>query len=99
LDKVSLPYELIFFDGTDEEQRIWAISQYDISENKPLLILTGGAPIELEKQEKKDFYFDQGGSLTAKLGIKAVPAVVSQHEKSLLIREIKLSGVRDARIS
>ena len=40
LDMVSMPYELIFFDGEDEDQLKYVIKKYEESEIKPKLILT-----------------------------------------------------------
>ena len=88
LDVVSMPYELIFFDGEDEEQLKYVIKKYEESEIKPKLILTGGSPIKLEEEYKLDFYFDQRGVLIKQLGIKAVPAIVMQDGKVLKIREV-----------
>ena len=88
LDVVSMPYELIFFDGEDEEQLKYVIKKYEESEIKPKLILTGGSPIKLEEDYKLDFYFDQRGVLIKQLGIKAVPAIVMQDGKVLKIREV-----------
>ena len=88
LDVVSMPYELIFFDGEDEDQLKYVIKKYEESEIKPKLILTGGSPVTLEEEYKLDFYFDQRGVLIKQLGIKAVPAIVMQDGKVLKIREV-----------
>jgi conjugal transfer pilus assembly protein TraW len=90
LDMVSMPYELIFFDGEDEEQLKYVLKKYEKSEIKPKLILTGGSPIKLEEEYKLDFYFDQRGVLIKQLGIKAVPAVVRQEGKVLKIKEVEV---------
>ena len=83
-----MPYELIFFDGEDEEQLKYVIKKYEESEIKPKLILTGGSPIKLEEEYKLDFYFDQRGVLIKQLKIKAVPAIVMEDGKVLKIREV-----------
>jgi len=88
MDVVSMPYELIFFDGEDEEQLKYVIKKYEESEIKPKLILTGGSPIKLEEEYKLDFYFDQRGVLIKQLKIKAVPAIVMEDGKVLKIREV-----------
>ena len=88
LDVVSMPYELIFFDGEDEDQLKYVIKKYEESEIKPKLILTGGSPVKLEEEYKLDFYFDQRGVLIKQLGIKVVPAIVMQDGKVLKIREV-----------
>jgi conjugal transfer pilus assembly protein TraW len=91
LDVVSMPYELIFFDGEDEDQLKYVIKKYEESEIKPKLILTGGSPVKLEEEYKLDFYFDQEGEIIKKLGIKAVPAIVMQEDKVLKVKEVRLS--------
>ena len=42
------------------------------------------------RTRKVRLYFDQGGNLTNKFGIKAVPAVVEQEGKMLKVREVAL---------
>jgi conjugal transfer pilus assembly protein TraW len=90
LDTVSMKYELIFFDGRDDKQLDYAINRYNDSEIKPVLILTGGSPIEIEEKYKIDAYFDQKGLLIKKFGIIQVPAVIAQDGKVLNIREVKV---------
>lgn len=95
-DYVSLNYELIFLDGNDEDHVKWAITRYQEAGIKPKLILVSGSPIELENEYDIDFYFDQSGVLTLKLGIEQVPALVYQKGKKLEIKEfdLKLWGKR-----
>lgn len=88
LNLVSLPYDVIFFDGEDEKQLEYGLLEYKIGEIKPKLILTGGSPIEVEEKHGIDVYFDQGGVLTKQLGISQVPAVMSQEGQRLKIREV-----------
>lgn len=54
------------------------------------LILVKGAPLELMKARQRRFYFDQGGNLTEKFGIRAVPARVRQNGRMLEVSEITL---------
>jgi conjugal transfer pilus assembly protein TraW len=42
------------------------------------------------RTKKVRLYFDQGGGLTSKFNIKAVPAVVEQEGKMLKVREVAL---------
>jgi conjugal transfer pilus assembly protein TraW len=51
-------------------------------------ILTGGSPLELSRQWQRPVYFDQGGKLVERLGIKAVPARVRQDGQLLRIDEV-----------
>lgn len=85
LDSVPLRSPLVFLDGDDKAQIDWALSRYGRTPAK--FILVGGAPLELMKAKQRRFYFDQGGKLTARFAIRAVPAVVEQQGRALLITE------------
>ena len=86
LDSVQLRSPLLFLDGDDPEQLAWALSE----DRNAKLILVKGAPLELMKARQRRFYFDQGGKLTAKFGIRAVPARVRQQGRLLEVSEIAL---------
>ena len=92
LKTVSLSHTLLFFDGDDEEQKIWVKEQLDKGLKPSLrLILIKGAPLELAQEWNQAVYFDQGGTLTKKLGIQYVPALVTQEGLRLRIEETTLS--------
>lgn len=82
----SLNTPLLFFNGGDPSQLKWAKSELN-----SIWILTDGSPIEMEKIEEIPIYFDQGGQLIKKLGIKAIPAKVSQEKDHLKVEEIHLA--------
>jgi conjugal transfer pilus assembly protein TraW len=97
LETISLSQTLIFFDGDDEERLAWVkerLANQPSSQNKqekPVrLILTKGAPLTLAEDLGIPVYFDQSGILTTKLGIKHVPAMVTQEKHQLKIEEIRL---------
>ncbi|MEO0347726.1 MAG: type-F conjugative transfer system protein TraW [Pseudomonadota bacterium] len=92
LDKVSINYELIFFNATIEQQLNWAVNRYNKADIKPKLILISGRPIELQERYHIPFYFDQSGVISNKFGLQQVPAIVKQQGKKLLINEVKLAG-------
>ena len=52
------------------------------------LILTSGSPFALMKARQRRFFFDQGGKLTAKFGIRHTPAVVEQAGRVLKVTEL-----------
>ncbi len=85
LDTVRLRAPLVFLDGDDSNQLDWAIARFGQSGAK--FILVSGAPLELMKRRQRRFYFDQGGKLTERFAIRAVPAVVEQHGRLLQITE------------
>lgn len=97
LDQVNMDSDLIFFDGEDRDQLEFAIDLYRSSVKKPILILTGGSPIKLEKKYKLDFYYDQDSVITKKLKISRVPALVAQEGKFLKIKEEKLENKKSVK--
>ena len=90
LDSVGLRADLLFLDGDDPDQLTWALKQ----DANAKLILVKGAPLELMKARQRRFYFDQGGKLTERFGIRSVPARVRQQGRLLEISEIALPPKR-----
>ncbi len=84
LDTISWGEPLILIDGEELAQVAWANSQ------QGKIVLTNGSPIELGRNLNKEVYFDQGGILTKKFKIKAVPAIIQQEGKHLRLQEIAL---------
>lgn len=88
LATMSLSKRLVFFDARDPaqvrqvEQRL---SRGEIL--KPILV--AGAPLNLIRRWKRPVFFDQGGTLVARLGIRHVPALVSQDGLRLRIDEVR----------
>ena len=82
--QVTLSKPLVFFDGEDAAQRAWVLKNH--LESK--LILVRGRPLAISKEWDKRIYFDQGGRLSRKLNIHAVPAVVVQEGLFLKIQEV-----------
>lgn len=93
LDSVPLRAELLFFDGDDPDQLAWALRQPANAK----LILVRGAPLELMKARQRRFYFDQGGKLSTRFGIRAVPARVRQQGRLLEVSEIVLPQSKGSR--
>ena len=90
LEVVSMSKRLLFFDARDRRQVAQArelIARYD-GKVKP--ILTAGSYLELMKTWQMPVYFDQQGTLTRRLGIGQVPALVSQEGLKLRIDEMAL---------
>lgn len=80
----ELSKKLVFIDGDDKAQVTWA-TLFPLANTK--IILTSGAPFEVMGATRRPIYFDQGGCLVSKLGIKHVPCVVSQKGLYLHIEE------------
>lgn len=68
------------------------VGQNKIEQEELVIILVGGRPLELQERLSHAVWFDQGGVLTSKFGIKQVPATVVQEESMLRIEEIYLGS-------
>lgn len=89
LEVVSLSRKLLFFDARDPKQVRRARDL--MSGNTPVKpILTGGSYLDLMKSWRVPVYYDQQGVLTRRLGIRQVPALVSQEGSRLRIDEMRL---------
>lgn len=88
LDTVSLSQPLLFLDARDDAQVRRALALLDERDGRMKVILTGGSYLDLMRRWQRPVFFDQRGTLTEKLGIRHVPAVVSQEGRRLRIDEI-----------
>lgn len=86
LDTAGLRQSLVFLNGDDPAQVAWALGS--TTQLNAKLILTSGSPFDRMKAAQRRFYFDQGGQLTGKFGIRAVPAVVEQNGRLLKVTEV-----------
>jgi conjugal transfer pilus assembly protein TraW len=78
---------LLFIDGRNDAQCGWALRQCQ-AHPRAKVILVAGDPFALMDTWHRPVYFDQGGQLTGKLGIRHVPARVTQGEMVLAIEEV-----------
>lgn len=88
LDTVSLSKRLLFIDARDAAQIGRARGILDEHGGKVKVILTGGSYLELMRHWKRPVFYDQQGQLTDQLGIRHVPALVTQEGRRLRIDEI-----------
>ena len=88
LDVVSLSKHLLFFDARDPHQVAQAKELIDVYQGRVKPILVGGSYLDLMKSWKRQVFYDQEGTLVRKLGITAVPAIVSQEGSRLRIDEV-----------
>lgn len=88
LDTVSLSRPLLFLDARDNSQLERAQNLLREHKGQVKLILTGGSYLELMRRWKLSVFYDQQGHLTTQLGIRHVPALVSQDGKRLRIDEL-----------
>lgn len=88
LDMVQLSQALVFIDGDNAAELAWAVKTW--SEARAKIIFVSGSPFDAMKPWQRRFYFDQGGTLTGKFGIRHTPAVVSAAGANLKISEFPL---------
>lgn len=89
LDFVTVRQSLVFIDADDRDQFDWAMRRYTDVTAK--IVMVKGAPLEAMTRFQRRFYFDQGGYLTTRFGIRAVPAVVEPAGKVMRVSEIPVS--------
>lgn len=89
LDHLSLRERLLFFDGRDRRQVVFARQAVQDPEAGAKPILVAGEPLRLMRAWKRPVFYDQGGTLIRRLGIRQVPAVVSQDGKRLRVDEVR----------
>jgi conjugal transfer pilus assembly protein TraW len=90
LDHMALSQKMVFVDGDRPEEIAFARS-LDAPE-KLKIIFVKGSPFEMMRSHQQRFYFDQGGKLIGKFGIRHTPAVVEQDGDVLLVTEKALPG-------
>jgi conjugal transfer pilus assembly protein TraW len=88
LDTVSLSRPLLFIDARDSTQLDQAQRLLGERKGQLKLILTGGSYLDLMRRWKLAVFYDQQGQLSTQLGIRHVPALVTQDGKRLRIDEL-----------
>lgn len=88
LDAAAMRTPLLLIDGDEGPHVEWAKRQSELSPWGVKIILTNGAPFELEKTIQQPVFFDQEGLITTKFGIRSVPAKISQSGHELQIEEV-----------
>lgn len=84
---------MLFINGNNEKQVKWALALNDESAIRTKIVLTQGSFMDLDKEHKVWFYYDQNGTYTSKLNIKHVPAVVEQDGLQIKITELSNSEI------
>ena len=90
LDHTSLREKLVFFDGRDRRQVSFARQMLRNQDRAVKPIMVAGEPLNLMRDWKRQIFYDQGGTLVRRLGIRQVPAVVNQDGKRLRVDEVIL---------
>lgn len=86
LDTRAWSGRLLFLDGRDPRQHAFALRHLGDGKTKPVLIAGDFRP--LSRNWKIPVFYDQGGELTRRFGIRHVPALVYQDGKRLRIDEL-----------
>ena len=89
LERVTLARDLLFVDGRREAEIAWALAH----ERPAKIVLLAGRPLELMRRHRRPFFFDQGGRLAARLGLRFTPSLVEQAGTRLRITEIPVESL------
>ena len=93
LERVTLARDLLFVDGRREAEIAWALAREEQSGRPAKIVLLAGRPLELMRRHRRPFYFDQGGRLAARFGLRFTPALVAQAGTRLRITEIPVESL------
>ncbi len=86
LDAHGLARDLLFIDGGRPVEVSWALRH----QRPARIVLLGGRPLDLMRAHRRPFFFDQGGRLSRRLGLRATPTVVAAEGSALRITEVPL---------
>ena len=89
LERTILTRDLLFVDGRREAEIAWALAH----DRPAKIVLLAGRPLELMRRHGRAFYFDQGGRLAARFGLRFTPSVVEQAGSRLRITEVPIQSL------
>lgn len=87
LDYLSFPGGLVIIDGEDPQQLQWYKTSPYVNLPQARLLLSGGYAFEIVEQLRRPAFY-LTGDIAKRLKLYAVPAVVIQEGKQLLVREV-----------
>ena len=87
LERMTLARDLVFVDGRRNAEIAWALAREEESGRPAKIVLLAGRPLDLMRRHRRPFFFDQGGRLAARLGLRFTPSVVAQDGALLRITE------------
>ena len=93
LERTTLPRDLLFVDGRREAEIAWALAH----DRPAKIVLLAGRPLELMRRHGRPFYFDQGGRLAARFGLRFTPSLVERAGSRLRITEIPVEDPESAK--
>ena len=91
LERMTLARDLLFVDGRREAEIAWALSR----DRPAKIVLLAGRPLDLMRRHGRAFYFDQGGRLAARLGLRFTPSLVEQAGTRLRVTEVPVENRDD----
>ena len=95
LARMTLARDLLFVDGRRNPEIAWALAR-EIETGRPAkIVLLAGRPLDLMRRYRRPFFFDTGGRLAARFGLRFTPASVEQAGALLRISEFPVED-RDA---
>ena len=84
LERIALARDLLFVNGRREAEIAWALAH----DRPAKIVLLAGRPLELMRRHRRPFFFDQGGRLSARFGLRFTPSLVEQAGSRLRITEV-----------
>lgn len=87
LDYISLPNVLVVLNAADAEQVEWLLKSKYSDDMRTIVLITGGHIQDLAARLEKPVYY-LTERLAKRLGLRAVPSVVEQDDRSFKVREI-----------
>ena len=95
LARMTLARDLLFVDGRRNPEIAWALAR-EIETGRPAkIVLLAGRPLDLMRRYRRPFFFDTGGRLAARFGLRFTPASVEQAGALLRISEIPVEDRDD----
>lgn len=88
LERTTLARDLLFVDARRTDEIAWALAH----DRPAKVVLLAGRPLELMRQYRRPFFFDQGGRLAARFGLRFTPSLVEQDGTWLRITEIPVES-------
>ena len=92
LERIALARDLLFVDGRREAEIAWALEH----DRPAKIVLLAGRPLELMRRHRRPFFFDQGGRLAARFGLRLTPSLVVQDGTRLRITEVPVESLPPA---
>ncbi len=91
LERIVLSRDLLFVDGRRAAEIAWALAH----DRPAKIVLLAGRPLDLMRKHRRPFFFDSGGWLAARFGLRFTPALVEQDGTRLRITEIPVDDRDD----